>query len=191
MSSERDQDVDSELIGRAAGGDRGAFTEIVRRHGPAVLRLGRMLTGSPQAADDVYQETFLAAYRHAQGFRGDSAVRTWLLTIARNQAWRSLRRLPAAEQVDLTLVELGVEAGWGAEDRPSPEQATADGERKRQLHRALERLSVDDREVLVLRDLEGLSGPETAALLGTTLVAMKTRLHRARLRLLAAMRGGG
>lgn len=84
------------------------------------------------------------------------------------------------------LVELGVAAGWG--EVRDPEARVSAMEDHARLHRALDALSPADREVITLRDLEGLSGPEAAQVLDLPLASLKTRLHRARLRLLARLR---
>lgn len=137
--------------------------------------------------------------RAPSSFRGPGSARPWLFGIARRQAARTWRRrvgeprellplgLPdAGEGHGADLLELGLRAGWGeAED---PEALLSLHEREAQLRRAMDALGAADREVIVLRDLEGLSGPEVAALLGIGLPALKTRLHRARLRLLAQLR---
>ncbi len=158
-------------------------------HQSAVFRLARALTSSEAMAEDVLQEAFVAAWRHADGFKGDSSVRTWLLAIARNKAARVQRPRAGEPTSTVPLEHLGADAGWGTD--PSPEQAAALGERRDALLEAMESLSEADRAVLVLRDMEGLSGPEAAALLDVGLSALKTRLHRARLRLMAALRRGG
>ena len=141
------------------------------------------------AAEDALQETFLAAYRGAGGYRGEGRVRSWLLTIARNSAMRSVRAQPALEVDETGLDALGLEAGWG--EPPDPERLAESSERRAALRSALAELSPEDRAVIVLHDLEGLSGPETAQVLGLPLAATKSRLHRARLRLLATLRRKG
>ena len=173
---------DEALLARAAGGDRAAFDDLVMRQAPSVLRLIRLHVGRPAEAEDVLQQTFLAAWRGAAAFRGASSVRTWLFTIARHTAWRrrdDVRRHDAAE---VPLDELGVRAGWGSND---PESLALAAERRDLLRAAFDALDPLDREVLTLRDLEGQSGEETAALLGLSLAAMKSRLHRARMTLAA------
>ncbi|MBW2457951.1 MAG: sigma-70 family RNA polymerase sigma factor [Deltaproteobacteria bacterium] len=172
----------------AAGGHTGSFSRLVERHQDAVYRLARALTASDSEAEDALQETFLAAYRHAVTFRGDAAVRTWLLRIARNAAARQRRRRAGEPAAHQPLHELGEAAGWGADN--DPEEQLSELERRRELERGLDSLSPTDRTVIILRDLEGLNGPETAEVLGLSLAAMKTRLHRARLRLMAAVRAG-
>ncbi len=148
-----------------------------------------MLTRDDDAAEDALQETFLAAYRGAASFRGDGRVKSWLLTIARNASMKHLRSRPAVAVDDSTMDTLGIEAGWG--DPADPEHLAESAERSVALRAALAELAAEDREVIVLHDLEGLTGRETAGALGLPLAATKSRLHRARLRLLAALRRKG
>lgn len=132
------------------------------------------------------QQTFLNVYQHAASFRGDSSVRTWLLTIARNTVFRLHGKTQREELVEEPLMQLGLDAGWGSDD---PEAIAIAAERKGALRKALSLLSAEDREVLILRDLEGLRGSEAAEVLGIGERALKSRLHRARLRLAVALRG--
>jgi RNA polymerase sigma-70 factor (ECF subfamily) len=181
----RREEADDDLIRLAAAGDRGAFDEVVRRHAPAVHRLARAMVQGEAAADDVTQEAFLAAFRAAATYRPDVApLRTWLFAIARNAARRARRQGREVPSEDVELMALGVDAGWGAA------AALDEAERSETLARALAALAPEDREILVLRDVEGMAGEATAAVLGVGLAAMKSRLHRARLRLLAALRAG-
>lgn len=177
---------DADLIARATTGDRAAFDELTRRHQAAVFRFTRSIASDVAAAEDALQETFLAAWKSAATFRGTGSARPWLLTIARNAVMRQHRK-HVDEPDDLEpLSQLGEEAGWGSTD--DPERGAIESERREILDRALARLSSTDREILLLRDAEGLSGEEAAAVLGIPLAAMKTRLHRARLRLTATVR---
>lgn len=180
---------DAQLLGRTAAGDRGAFDDLVRRHQAVVYRFARAATRSAEQAEDVLQETFLAAFRSADTYRGDASVKSWLLAIARNKVRRLGR--PRAGQPDHfePLEVLGQRAGWGSEG--GPEAAAIDDQRRERLAAVLEGLNPEDREVLVLRDLEGLPGAEVASMLGVGLAAMKSRLHRARLRFAAALRTEG
>jgi len=181
--------TDADLLARSARGDERAFAALVDRHGGAVRRYVSGLVVGDAAADDVVQQTFLSAYRAADGFRGDSQLRTWLFRIARNAAWHHRKRearFEVADESDLeSLLDLGVRAGWGA---PDPERLVERADRRALVWASLEALHPRDREVILLRDIEELSGDEVAGLLGLSLAAMKSRLHRARLKLAAALR---
>lgn len=177
---------DAARLELARAGDRAAGEAFVAAHLDAVWRYARVVTGDEVAAEDIVQETFLAALRGQAPLAGDSA-RGWLLTIARNASFRARRRRAGEPGRFEALDELGAAAGWGAD----PEAAVAAAERLEQVQAAMARLSVEDREVLLLRDVEGLDGAQTAQLLGLDLAAMKSRLHRARLRLMGELRQGG
>ena len=176
---------DSDLMALTAAGDRRAIEQLMYRHAPAVLRLARAVTGDAAAAEDTLQQTFLAVYQHASAFRGDSSARAWMLTIARNTAYRMRAKARRQSVAEEPWIQLGVEAGWGSED---PEALAMAAERKDTLRSAMSTLSAQDLEVLLLRDIEGLAGSEAAALMGIGERALKSRLHRARLRLAAALR---
>jgi RNA polymerase sigma-70 factor (ECF subfamily) len=176
---------DRDLIARTAEGDRRAFEQLVERHAPAVLRLAAAV-GDPSTAEDAMQQTFLSVYQNAATFRGQASVRTWLLTIARNTAYRLYGKTRREEPVEEPLLELGLEAGWGSDD---PEAMALAAERASVLREALATLAPEDQEVIVLRDLEGLRGGEAAEVLGISERALKSRLHRARLRLAGELRG--
>lgn len=181
---------DAELLARTAAGDRRAFGQLVARHQAAVARFARAASPSLADAEDVLQETFLAALRGAASFRGASAVRTWLFAITRQAALQRRRRDHRYEPTDEeSLATLGAEAGWGAAP-VTPEQAMIGAEQRVKVTRALESLPPDQREILVLRDGEGLSGEETAGILGISIEAMKSRLHRARLKFTASLLRG-
>jgi len=180
--------IDLQLARQAGEGDREAFGRLVVRHQASVFRLARLLARSPEQAEDILQQAFLSAWAGVRRFRGESSVRTWLLTITRNAALTQRSRA-AREPVDPTpletIADLGLRAGWGG---PTPEEVAIQQEQHDHLTAAFGRLSDSDREIITLRDLEGLSGEETAVLLGLSLPAMKSRLHRARMTLAAAVR---
>lgn len=173
------------LISRIANGDVAAFERLVTEHGPALYRLVRAIAGANEA-DDAFQETLIQVYRRAVTFdptRGQ--LRPWLFAIARREAYHRRDHDPVDSTDSQSLAELGAEAGWAA---PNPETLASYSEDAERLSWAIASLPAKDREVLVLRDVEGTSGEETAALLQIDLVTMKSRLHRARLKLMAALR---
>ena len=175
-------------MARAAGGDRAAFAAIVDRHGARVFHLARALTRDDAAAEDVLQDTFLAAWRGAAGFRGDGHVASWLYAIARNAAHRRGRRADQVATDDRSLEALGAAAGWG---QPDVAAAVTRSEDRAALDAALATLSDDDRAAIWLHHVLEESFDDTARVLGCSVAAVKSRLHRARLALAAALRQGG
>ena len=177
---------DAELLARAAAGDRRAFRRFVEDHEGAVLRYIRTRTGDAGVAEDALQETFIAAWRGADGFRADGSPRAWLLTIARNAVRRQYRRPAGAPEAFEPLEAAATRAGWGRD----PDEEWTDRVAARQVvERGFETLSPEDREVLVLRDLEGFGNEDVAAMLDISLAAVKSRVHRARLRFMESVRG--
>lgn len=174
------------MITAVAAGDMGAFDALVTRTRPGTWRLVRALAPDPAVAEDALQETYLAVWRGAGSFKGDVSGEAWLRGIARRQAARAWRRRKGEPVQAESIDDLGLRAGWGAD----PELAASAAEDRERVHAALATLSHGDREVIVLCDLEGHPGPEAAALLEITPGALRVRLHRARLRLMAALRGG-
>ncbi len=178
---------DEELVERARRGDRAAFRAIAERHGPSLFRYARTLTARREDAEDVLQDALVAALESLSGFRGEASLQTWLFTILRNAAYRLNSRRARAPQPIGDLEALGRAAGWGEDD---PESLAVLAEDRDRLRQALDSLRPNDREILLLRDLEGMRGDRTCVVLGLSQAAMKSRLHRARLRLAVAVRAG-
>lgn len=180
---------DAALLGRSANGDATAFERFVDRHQASVFSLLDHLARDRADAEDAFQEAFASAWGAAGSFRGGESARAWILTIARHALSRQRRRRagePAAYEPLDSLETLGLRAGWGAVVRPD---ALLDRLADRELvERALASLPAEEREVVLLRDVEQLPGGEVAEMIGLSLAAMKSRLHRGRLRLAAAIR---
>jgi len=171
--------TDEALIQASARGDREAFDALVGRHGDSLFRFALRTCGQDRDAEDALQDGLLAAWRGAATFRGEAAPRTWLYQVVVHACHRRRRRRAGEPQRHAPEAEAEAQPAdqSGAEERASARQAA------RALERALREMDADSREILLLRDVEGLSGEETAATLDLGLAAMKSRLHRARLEL--------
>jgi RNA polymerase sigma-70 factor, ECF subfamily len=173
-------DPDLDLLDAARGGDRRALERLLARHEAEIYRFGARMCRDEEDGRDVLQETMIAAARALPDFRGGSALSTWLYAIARSFCIKKRRTSKfAPERVD-SLDAKAEQALQVADPRRSPEEDAAG----RQLHDALE-LAIREldpmyREVLVLRDVEGLSAKEVAEVAGISIEAVKSRLHRAR-----------
>jgi RNA polymerase sigma-70 factor (ECF subfamily) len=175
---------DAELLAAIRTGDRAAVEELLRRYERPIYRFGLRMCGNEDAAREVLQETLLAAFRHLPEFRGDAALSTWLYQIARSFCIKERRRDHPTEPLADTL-----EAS-----EPAPDARTQARELGAALAAAINALAPDHREVIVLRDVEGLSAEEAARVVGVEVGALKSRLHRARLELrghLVAVLGEG
>ena len=168
---------DEELIAAARTGDRAAIGELLSRHEEQIYRFGLRMCRHPEDAKEVLQETMLAMARSLPEFRGDSSVATWLYTIARSFCIKQ-RRLHKGEPAGHDSLD---DVEQTASVAPSPEDAAASNEVDHAVSAAIATLAPEYREVLLLRDAEGLTAPEVAGVLGLSVEAVKSRLHRARL----------
>ncbi len=174
------------VVAKAQRGDSGAFSELVGRYERNIFRLAQHITQNREDAEDVLQDTFLKAYEHLEQFQGNSKFYTWLVRIAVNESLMKLRKRKSDRTVSLDApVETGDEplareiAVW----EENPEQRYSREELRAVLDRAVESLALPYRTVFALRDIDELSTEETAAALGLSIPAVKSRLLRARLQL--------
>jgi RNA polymerase sigma-70 factor (ECF subfamily) len=173
---------DRELLDAARHGDREALEAFFERHQDRVLRFGLKMCRDTEDARDVAQETLLAAARSLATFREASSPSTWLYTIARRFCIKARRRSKYAPRTIVSADGEGrdaveqLAAGDGRPDKQLDDRRLADA-----IQSAVERLDPKYREVLVLRDVEGLSATEVAEITGIGVDAVKSRLHRARL----------
>lgn len=166
-------DDDRELIDAARAGDRVAIDELLARYEQPIYRFGLRLCGDEESAREVLQETLLAAFRHLPGFRGDAALSTWLYQIARSFCIKERRGARPTTELDDQL----------ADERPAPDLEAEAREMGAALARAIAALPAEQREALLLRDVEGMSAEDAARSAGIEVGALKSRLHRARLAL--------
>jgi RNA polymerase sigma-70 factor (ECF subfamily) len=168
-------DDDADLARRIAGHDEAAFEYVMRRNNGALYRVARAILKNEADAEDVLQESYLAAYRHMADFRAEAKLSTWLTRIVVNQALARRRSRDRAETV-VTFNEPEPLEDANA----SPEQSTTRAEFRRLLERKIENLPLAFRTVYVLRDIDELSGAETAQCLSITEATVRSRLFRAR-----------
>ncbi|MBI2376980.1 MAG: sigma-70 family RNA polymerase sigma factor [Deltaproteobacteria bacterium] len=171
--------VDEE-VERAQKGDPDAMQAVLTRIAPNVARFGRQCAGNPTDADDVVQETLIAVATHLPAFEGRSSLSTWVYTLARTACARRRRGAKNAP----TLPESSAPE---RADPTNPEILAERAELSSALSSALASLPIDQREVVVLRDMEGLTAPEVAEALGLSVAAVKSRLHRGRQALRATL----
>lgn len=183
-------DADRELVEQAAAGSRQAFDELVRRHQASIVSLARALTHGSADAEDIAQEVFVRAWRSLNGFRGDSAFRTWLHRVAVNVInshhgrLARIRRViqfgpPSAADADAALV--------GEEDpierAADPVDVEHDMVMRDAIDKALGSIPEELRVAVTLRDIQGLDYREIATVLGIPIGTVESRIFRGRQRL--------
>jgi RNA polymerase sigma-70 factor (ECF subfamily) len=169
---------ESELIAQARAGNEAAFTRLVELHQTAIYNMCYRMLGDPAEAEDAAQETFLRAYAQLHRFDSARSFKTWLFSIANHHCIDHLRK----RHVSWLSIDQPSLAPHPAlrEPRPGPEEASLHREQKAVVEALLAKLTPEDRSVVVLRYWYDLSYDEIAEANGSTVSAVKSRLHRAR-----------
>ena len=152
------------------------FENMVETHNQFVYNVAYRILGNEADAEDASQETFIAAYRNFDKFRGQSAVSTWLYRIAVNAALMRLRK----DRRKQFLTQTGYDDTQLVSWTPGPESAALNAELKEQLENGLALLPPQLRAAVVLRDVQGLTNEEAADSLKTSVSSLKSKLHRGR-----------
>ncbi|MFM8275111.1 MAG: sigma-70 family RNA polymerase sigma factor [Gemmata sp.] len=173
-------DDDRRLIADCLGGRRDAFGELVSRYQARLYNSALRLVHSPEDAADVVQDTFLNAYQALHTFKGDAEFFTWLYRIAFNTAISLKRKKRPVVSLESHTRETGLDPD-DPSDYVKPNSALERNEDERHLHEAIAKLSAEHRDVLVLKDLEGMKYEQIAEILGVPIGTVRSRLHRARL----------
>jgi RNA polymerase sigma-70 factor (ECF subfamily) len=178
--------------GQESAGRPPSPEKLFEEYAPRVYSLARRLLGNEADAEDVTQDVFLQIIRKLPTFRGDAAFSTWLYRVAVNAAltYRRKRALRQTAPLGERLEDFGEDGNHRAPVRRwvrGPEQQALDREAQERIERAIAGLPEIYRDVYVLADLEELPNAEVAELLGVSVAAAKSRLHRARLLLRKAL----
>jgi RNA polymerase sigma-70 factor (ECF subfamily) len=176
-------DTDAELVRRAGAREEAAVRSIMQANNRRLYRIARGILRNDAEAEDVVQETYVRAFTHLDGFRGDSSLSTWLARIAMNEALGRLRRQRPSVDLDglapgvveAQIIQFPLSAA--SED---PEKSMAQREIQQVVERAIDELPDAFRIVFITRVIEGMNVEETAEILGLKPETVKTRLHRAR-----------
>lgn len=166
---------ESELVLRLTRGDEKAFEQLYNSHKRQVWLYCLKIVGDKDVASDVFQETFIRIHEKIGGFKGTGSLTGWIFRIARNLCYDSLRRIqnhPSVDEVDELV---------------SPTNSYDAIEYREELMQALEELTPEHREIIILRELQGFSYQDIANLTGVSLASVKVRLFRARERLRIAL----
>ena len=165
------------LIRRCQAGDAAAFEDLLGRYEGLIYNLVRRYFENPTEADDVAQEAMIKIYRRIADFGGHSSFKTWVYRVVTNVCLDALRRRP---RKCLSLEELGPDEAPAHQAAAGPEEALEQAELREILAKLLLQLDVDQRTILILREIEELSYDDITSIMGCSLGTMKSRLARAR-----------
>jgi len=176
--------TDIQLVAAAKAGDRDAFGALVEEHQAMAWSLAYRMVGSPEDASDLTQEAFLNAWRNLSKFDSRSAFSTWLYRLTTNVCIDFLRREKRRGELSMTVDDdLGQRQAEVPDERWAPQRALEKKEAQATLQRGLLALSPEHRQILLLREVEGLSYTEIAQCLDLEEGTVKSRLARARIAL--------
>lgn len=177
------------LVAAARGGDRRALSRLLTRLTGPVYRYGRAFCGDPHDAEDLTQTVLMALVRTLRQFRGESSLSTWTYSVAKRACARQRRRRAGAPAhfVPLHGRDGNLEAIDLVDRRPDPHQSWERARLSEAIERAIQALPATQRDVLILRDIEGLPAVEVGKVLHLAESVVKARLHRARATLREAL----
>ena len=180
-SDQADDPTDAQLVARSLARDHEAFGRLIDRHASAIVNLAYRMVGNQAEAEDLAQESFLAAFKALPTFRADAKFSTWLYRIASNKCkdWLRVKR-PGQGQYDVDADEqLDLHAAEGR----TPEDLLSQQQVAKELNQAIQRLPPLYREAFVLKHIEGLSYEEMEDILGVSGDTLKMRVYKGRVQL--------
>ena len=175
VSNHSDEISNSELVRKSQLGDKAAFEQLVIRHQDLVFSLAYKLTGNREMANDVAQEAFIRAWKAIEKFRGDSTFSTWIYRITVNTAWtlRKKAKKHNTLNIDDTYEPIVID------EKKDPELVDINSDLSSVLINALDKIPIEQRIIVELKNIEGRSHKEIADYLDISVTAAKVRLHRA------------
>lgn len=176
---------DWELIQAFKHGNEEVFEEIVRRYQKKVYHTTYRMMGNPEDANDLAQEVFIRVYRNLERFQGKSSFSTWLFTIAtnicRDELRKRQRRVPVQSISEPIHFEDGELEREIADESMAPETMSLHRELHDEIQAVIEQLPTEQKEAIILRELQGFSYEEIAEIAGVSLGTVKSRISRARM----------
>ena len=174
-SNSKDEISNAELVRKSQFGDKAAFEQLVIRHQELVFSLAYKLTGNREMANDVAQEAFIRAWKAIEKFRGDSTFSTWIYRITVNTAWtlRKKAKKHNTLNIDDTYEPIVID------EKKDPELVAINSDLSSVLINALDKIPIEQRSIVELKNIEGRSHKEIADYLDISVTAAKVRLHRA------------
>jgi RNA polymerase sigma-70 factor (ECF subfamily) len=184
--NEAQVEADFQLIERILDGDENAFDNLVGHYQNMVYNLSYRFMGNAQEAEDLTQEVFLKIFRSVRSFRGASTLKTWIYRITTNMALNRIKFNKRRRRERQISIDRPLEPDMPPmneslpDERPGPERVAHSGEIQERLQEALDSINEDQKAVVILRDVEGLSYEDIAVALDINIGTVKSRLARGR-----------
>lgn len=180
-----DQGEDAVLVEGLRRGDEGSFLALLERYTEKVHNLAMRISRNSEDTEEIIQDVFVTVYRKARYFEGKSAFSSWLYRITVNTAFMKLRKRKQSAAISFEEVPSHLRDSWVGERKETHDVnfISSRHELREQLERAIAKLPDEYRMIFILRDVDGLSNQEVGEVLGVSVPAIKSRLHRARLML--------
>jgi RNA polymerase sigma-70 factor (ECF subfamily) len=179
------RDIPLEVINKASGGDMGAFRELYDAASGYVYNIAYRITANRESAEEVTQDVFLKVYNNLKGFRFHSNIKTWIYRIATNTALNAVRRVSRERR---PIADVKPDKIENLPDGRSASDGILEKEDEARVKRLLGALEPDQMACVALKDIEGLSYREIAEALDININTVRSRLKRARERLLGMVR---
>jgi RNA polymerase sigma-70 factor (ECF subfamily) len=189
MAAAKRSDLD--LIACVSKGDSSSFEELISRYGPKVLNLALRVTRNSEDAEEVVQDVFVTVFRKIEGFERKSAFSSWLYRVTMNTAFMKIRARNRRKAISLEDLDPNVQLNYAGErsDTTDTDYLSCRHELRRELQVAVDKLPEEYRAIFILRDVDGLSNQVVSEVLGLSVPAVKSRLHRSRVLLRESLQG--
>ena len=184
---------DMALVNRTVTGEKEAFEEIVEKYNNKIFNMAFRMTGSYEDASDIAQDTFVKAYFSLNSFKGESELYTWLYRIARNTALDRFKKTKRrAEVLSIVNDDNSDDIISNISDSTNnPEELYEKQEKYANLHNAIQKLSREDREIIIMRDMNGFTYDQISEITKLNIGTVKSRLNRSRAKLKNILIKGG
>jgi len=173
---------DLDLVGSVCRGDESSFEELVSRYAPKVMNLALRVTRSQEDSEEVTQDVFVTVFRKLKSFEKKSAFSSWLYRVTMNTAFMKIRARNRRKAISIEDIDPLAQHNWAGDrsDTSNVDFISSRHEMRERMQAAVDDLPEDYRAIFILRDVDGLSNQVVGEILGLTVPAVKSRLHRSR-----------
>lgn len=180
---------DLELLNQFHTGNQSSFVELVEKYTEKVFNLSYRITRSQEDAEEISQDVFVTLHAKSRSFQGKSAFSSWLYRITANAAFMKLRQKKSTAAVSLEDINPSIVESWTDQSSKDIGYLTSAHQLREVIEQAIAKLPDEYRMIFIMRDVDGLSSQEVSEIMGASVPAIKSRLHRARLMLRKKLQG--